>query len=83
MLTTRQWEIHNSMFRRPVEGKITININDGNPGEIGNWFELARVRVIIDLRRLLRMFWHPKIDNEQSRVLGGGGDDAGKLHFLV
>ena len=22
------------------------------------------------------MFWHPKIDNEQSRVLGGGGDAA-------
>ena len=20
------------------------------------------------------MFWHPKIDNEQSRVLGGGGE---------
>ena len=27
----------------------------------------------IDLRRLLSMFWHLKIDNEQSRVLGGGG----------
>ena len=22
------------------------------------------------------MFWHPKINNEQSRVLGGGGGDA-------
>ena len=42
MPTTRQWEIHNSMFRRLVEGKITVNINDGNPGEIGNWLELAR-----------------------------------------
>ena len=73
------------MFRRPVEGKITVNVNDGNPGEIGNWklvrvsarFELARVRVIIDLRRLSRMFWQSKIDNEQSSVLvGGGGGDA-------
>ena len=36
MPTTRQWEIHNSMFRRPVEGKITVNVNDGNPGEIGS-----------------------------------------------
>ena len=52
--------------------------------EIGNWFELARVRVIIDLRRLLRMFWHPKIDNEQSRVLvgrGGGGWGIGVMRL--
>lgn len=41
-------------------------------GKTSNQVCITSGSSFIDLRRLLSMFWHPKIDNEQSRVLGGG-----------
>ena len=42
-------------------------------GKTSTQLSISSGSSFIESRRLLSIVWHPKIDNEQSRVLGGGG----------